>query len=201
MKIDNLHWRCFLALEDDLLATSNFVEFHKSNEGVFSIKFRSIILQTCSEIEKFLKLICGIPLEDNSNIDKYKEYFSKHHADFNKIEVLMPTYRGIVMPWEKWQENINPDFWIDHNTIKHQGNLELATLKNAIDSVAGLFSVLLAWYFKTAGEQFPADQSIIQPKLFSYEGLDAQHVVTYKSYRISIPGFLQQAPASANAVS
>lgn len=97
--VDNLHWRIFLALEEDLCSTQNYVDFSENNRNVFSIKFRSIILQACSEIEKILKLICG---KDRGKMDAYAKYFSEHHNEFHTIEVITHTYNGALKPWIEW---------------------------------------------------------------------------------------------------
>lgn len=190
-QIDNSHWRFFLALEEELFNTQIFVEFHPNNEKTFSIKFRSIILQACSEIEKILKLICKIDLKERKEIDDIFDIFCviENHREFLKIVVLMPLYRGEVEPWNDWKKGEAPKFWQDHNKIKHRGNIEVATLKNAIDSLAGLFALLLAWYYKEYGNVFSASECIILPKLFEYPGLSATHVIKANSHNIEIPGF------------
>lgn len=187
--IDNSHWRFFLALEDELFKTQDFVDFHANNENTFSIKYRSIILQACSEIEKMCKLICGISLDDNSNMAIYRDYLNNHHCDFSTIEIQMPLYRGRIHPWTNLAHGKSPEFWSEYTQIKHEGKLEAATLKNAIDSLSGLFALLLAWYFKTNGNEFSSNKNITEPRLFSYPGLGAEHLVTSDSYNIKIPGF------------
>ena len=189
IRIDNSHWRYFLALEDELLNMRNFVEFHKNNESTFSIKFRSIILQACSEIEKMCKFFCGIPQDDKADMEKYRNYFLTEHKDFYEIKIEIPFYNETIQPWANWKDHKSPDFWKGYTEIKHQGKLESAHLENSTNSLAGLFALLLAWYFKNHGKEFSEEACIAPPKLFHYPNLEANVIVTSESHRIEVPGF------------
>jgi len=188
--IDNLNWRCFIALEEELVNTQNFVEIHKSNYKTFSIKYRSIIMQACSEIEIIYKKVCGIDHANKADMKTYRDFIkNNHHQDFFNIEVLIPIYNEKLKPWFVCAEDRSPEFWSAYNTIKHQGKLEEATLENAISSLADLFSLLLLWYFKSHGREFSGNEAISLPKLFNYPGLSPTFIVTEDSHNIKIPGF------------
>jgi len=188
--IDNLNWRCFLALEEELANTQNFVEIQKNNYKTFSIKYRSIIMQACSEIEIIYKRICNIEPESKTDMKIYRDFIiNNHHQDFFNVEVLIPIYHEKLKPWLVCTENKSPEFWRAYNVIKHQGKLEEATLENAINSLAGLFSLLLLWYFKSHGREFSGNEAISLPKLFNYPGLSPTFIVTEDSHNIKIPGF------------
>lgn len=164
--VDNLHWRIFLALEEELCSTQNFVDFSENNRNVYSIKFRSIILQACSEIEKILKLISR---NDQGGLKEQAEYFLDHHSGFSAVEIVTYTYMGTLKPWYGWPAS--PAFWRAYNSIKHDGKSEASTLENALQSMAALFSVLLAWMIEEYGD-FPVRNPYFPaPKLFYYNGI------------------------------
>lgn len=171
------------------LGVQNFVEFDKNNENTFSIKFRSIILQACSEIEKMCKFFCGIPQDDKADMEKYRNYFLTNHQDFYEIKIEIPSYSETIQPWANWKKHKSPAFWSHYNEIKHAGKLESATLGNSINSLTGLFALLLAWYFKNHGREFSGEACIAQPRLFHYPNLEANVIVTEESHRIEVPGF------------
>lgn len=188
--IDNSYWRYFLALEEEFLATQNFVEFNQENEKTFSIKYRSIILQVCSEIEKMCKLLCGKKQDDQSNMNEYRSFFKDNHPGFYQIKILAPyLYCREIQPWINWCEDTSPKFWQSYTEIKHEGKLGSATLKNAMDSLAGLFALVLAWYSKFHGPNFSGNVTIQEPKLFDYPGLKKASFVLCASNNIAIPGF------------
>ena len=70
----DLHSRGFLFHEKELMSTQDTVELHEDNYKTFSLKYRSIIMQACIEIEGILKHICGIPLKDRSDME-IKSFF------------------------------------------------------------------------------------------------------------------------------
>lgn len=188
--IDNMSWRIFLALERELIDTNNFVEFHSKNYETFSIRYRSIILQACSEIDLIFKHICGIKPEEHGNITKYLEFINgSAHKDFFNTIVHLPIYNLGIKPWHDCDKNTSPDFWKANNVIKHQGDLQQATLITATRSLAALFSLLLAWYIKSNGKNFSQNENIELPVLFSYPGLGAINIVMEGAHNIALPGF------------
>lgn len=123
-------WRAFLALEDDFLKTLDFVEFHKDNYKTFSIRYRSIILQACTEIESLTKLL----YHGNEKYSLFQfiqwNYKKNKEQCLSKIEVLLPLFNEKFFPWSGdalFKKGINPDslqepnFWSAYNNIKHDG--------------------------------------------------------------------------------
>ena len=48
-----------------------------------------------------------------------------------------------LTPWKLWGEDKNPDWWQSYNKVKHERNNHFneATLKNVLDSMAGLLLI------------------------------------------------------------
>jgi hypothetical protein len=71
------------------------------------------------------------------------------------FEVLLPRYGMKLKPWSNWNVvNGVPDWWTAYNKIKHHRDSEYhrANLRNALNSVAGLFVVTLYVYREKATE-------------------------------------------------
>ena len=54
------YWEYFLAIEDDLLQTSRYVEFTESNFHVHSIEFARLLLISGSEVDVIAKELCKL---------------------------------------------------------------------------------------------------------------------------------------------
>ena len=142
-------WQFFLAIESDLTRTTRFVEFNEDNFKTYSVEFARILLSASSEVDVLFKELCSItnPNKSYNNIKDYRECITSNYPKFYTFEVLIPQYDLVRKPWKEWPPNstINPSWWDSYNNVKHQRvkNYQEANLENAIDSVAGLFEVVL----------------------------------------------------------
>jgi hypothetical protein len=90
------------------------------------MKYRSIILQACSEIDVLFKLLCGFKIKDSHNMDEYRDHFSKNYPGFDSIEVLISSSFNESKSLQSWQfltEGGTYKFWRDYEHLKHQGKL------------------------------------------------------------------------------
>jgi hypothetical protein len=142
-------WEFFLAIESDLAKTTRFVEFNEYNFKTYSVEFARILLSASSEVDVLCKELCSIinPNKPYEKINHYRECITYHYPKFYTFEVLIPQYDLIRHPWEEWPPNskTNPSWWKSYTDVKHHrvNKFKEANLKNAIDSVAGLFSLVL----------------------------------------------------------
>jgi hypothetical protein len=144
------HWYYFVALSEDLEATSRYVEFDPENFTTYSTEFGRIILAACSEIDVAAKLLCGRinAGAKAENIVDYMTVITGAYRSFPTIEVAMRRYDIATVPWESWSSSGSPTWWKKYNSIKHERDKHYreASLKNAIDSVAGLAVVVAHLY-------------------------------------------------------
>lgn len=65
---------------------------------------------------------------------------------------LAPTSKVVIdrfglefEPWKEWGSCINPDWWRDHQKVKHQRHhhFALADLEHCLNAAAGLFCLVL----------------------------------------------------------
>lgn len=146
------HWNYFLLLEDDLLKISRYIEFTQENFQVYSLELTRVLFAASSEVDVVAKLFCNTNT-GKKNIDGYRKHIMSAHPNFCKVEVLLPRYGLSLRPWSEWGENEkNPLWWKANNNVKHERNVNYsqANLKNALNSVAGLFVMLLYFYRQEA---------------------------------------------------
>lgn len=145
-----LHWNYFLSLEADLERLSRFVEFVPANYKCHSVEMVRLLLSAGSEVDVVAKAICYKlePDKNPQNINQYKAILKKHIPKLPSYMLSMPRFGLDLKPWTNWRGSKNPDWWTDHNRIKHDrtNNFNKAHLKNTLNAVGGLFLLLIELY-------------------------------------------------------
>jgi hypothetical protein len=136
-----IHWNYFLALEDDLLHLSRFIEFSKKNFKTYSLELAHLLLASTSEIDVILKALCHPFASSATEEQDYMSSIPRNIPAFTEIKVEMPRYDLTFQPWHSWSKNQTPVWWTAYNKVKHKRNdyYEEANLKNVFQSMAGLF--------------------------------------------------------------
>ncbi|MGO9177057.1 MAG: hypothetical protein ACLPT6_04690 [Desulfobaccales bacterium] len=159
-----IHWNYFLAIEDDLERLSRFVEIDRKNFESFSIEISRILLAASAEVDVVCKQICKKlnPHSTADIINAYRDEICANYPAIPNFEVVLPRYSLSILPWEKWKNSKGdpPDWWTAYNKLKHHRHTEYhrANLENALNSVAGLFVMVLYLYKEkaTQGELRPS---------------------------------------------
>jgi hypothetical protein len=143
-------WNYFLALDDDVAQLSRYLEITEKNFESYSIELARILFVAASEVDVIAKGLCK-RLDNNStadNISKYRKTILLHYPQIASVLVEMPRFGLTLNPWQKWEEDKSPIWWGAYTNVKHHRNIYFfqANLKNALDSVAGLFVLLLFFY-------------------------------------------------------
>lgn len=142
-------WNYFLALEADVSQLSRFVEFSSENFQTYSMEMAKILLSASSEVDVIAKDTCRAfgSAARTSNMAQYRAYITNRLNDFAKTKVQIPRFGLELTPWINWEENKNPNWWTDHNAVKHHrhDSYRLANLKNVLNSMAALL-VLIYYY-------------------------------------------------------
>lgn len=143
-----VHWNYFLALERDVEVAARYVEFADANMSTYSIEFAHLLFAAASEVDVVAKLLCRVlaPSKPRQNIEHYRSVLSGEIPDLAATQVLVPRYGLTLTPWENWVGGTNPNWWRSYNNVKHERDVHYseATLKNALNSLAGLMT--LAFY-------------------------------------------------------
>ncbi|MEJ1357427.1 MAG: hypothetical protein RPU51_04520 [Candidatus Sedimenticola sp. (ex Thyasira tokunagai)] len=166
------HWNYFLSLEDDIDRLSRFIEFTKKNFDCFSLELARVLLTASSEVDVVAKQYCK-SLDAKSkaqSIGKYKIAILEGNPGFPDTVIKMPRFGLTFTPWSSWNtEEVSPHWWQSNNKVKHQRHthFDRANLKNTLNSVAGLFSLLIHYY----KHQIDTGQYIIDHKTFKHPEL------------------------------
>ena len=163
-----LHWSYFLALEEDIEKLSRYIEFTTDNFDAYSIEMAHIFLAASSEVDVVAKQLCNIvaPNGMESNIAQYRNTLRIKIPELENSEVTLPRYGLTLTPWSNWHEDETPDWWQSHNNVKHQRGQYFsdANLKNVLNSMAGLFLMVLHYYkLVIEGKRIVPPPSIFTP--------------------------------------
>lgn len=139
----NIHWDYYIALENDIKELSRYIEFDESNFQAHSIELTRLLLTASSEVDVVVKELCKL-IEPNSkaeNINDYKKVITEKLPAIINTGIICPLYGLFLTPWSNWTGDGNPEWWRSYNKVKHErnNNYKSASLKNVLNSVAGLF--------------------------------------------------------------
>lgn len=148
--IDLLYWNYFIALESNLVEISRFIEFSPDNFDTYSIELSHLFLAASSEVDVLCKELCTIvsPSDKATYIEDYRQILISKIPDITTAFVIIPRYSLQITPWKEWSTGKNPQWWIDHNKVKHDrtNNYNRANLENVLNSLSALFIILLFYY-------------------------------------------------------
>lgn len=152
-KPSNHHWNYFLAIESDLINVARFIEFNDDNLQTYSIELAHILLSASSETDVILKQICNLIDEGKpaNNINDYREVIKPNLTEFINEKIYINRYGLEFIPWENWNNNLNPNWWKSHNNVKHQRNeyFNQANLQNTLNAVGALL-ITVTYYYQIA---------------------------------------------------
>jgi hypothetical protein len=145
-----VHWNYYLALEEDMAKIARYVEPAEGNLSTYSIEFAHLYLATCSEIDVVLKLLCQ-SLSDRArpeNIDGYRETISEKCPRLIHETCAIPRYDIIMAPWKPWGSGENPEWWRQHQDVKHRRSEHFAdaNLGNVLSALTALHIATVYYY-------------------------------------------------------
>lgn len=154
--INLIHWNYFLAFDSDAEKLSRYIEFTKGNYSTYSIELVRLLLSAASEVDVVAKLLCNkvSPGETVKDMADYRRILNKEYPKIKKMKIQIPRYGLNLTPWKNWNRtDRTPLWWKHHNNVKHQRdlNFQKANLKNTLNSIAGLFCLVL-YYYKDEAE-------------------------------------------------
>lgn len=156
------HWNYLLSIEDELERISRYVEFDERNSHCFSIEIARVLMACGAETDVVCKQLCKKlnPASEAGNINQYRAEIKAAVPAIPAFEVLLPRFGLTLHPWDNWERDEVPIWWTAHNKVKHHRDSEFhqGNLKNALNSVAGLFVMVLYLYREkaTSGQLNPS---------------------------------------------
>lgn len=150
------HWNYLLTLEDDLSRLSRYIELHTDNYGTYSLELARVLFAAASEVDVVARQLCQ-KLDEGSKADNIAEYRKAILATYPQAwesVVLLRQFGLALTPWSGWETDSSPVWWKAYNNVKHHRHTHFAeaSLKNALEAVAGLFVLLLLFYRDEARE-------------------------------------------------
>jgi hypothetical protein len=152
--MSNQIWRYALALESDLERTTRYVEPCEANLATYSIEFARLLLATCAEVEVVARDLCvsvagqapAPKRQSNSypDMNDYRHVLAGEFTKLHTVEMFVPRFFDHPFaPWSSWSGDANPEWWREHQLVKHDRakNFASATLDRAFQAMAGLLSL------------------------------------------------------------
>ncbi len=171
----NQYWQYFLALEEDLIKFSRYVEFDTSNYETYSIELVRIYLSVCSEVDVVAKITARNLTNlksDKIGIGLYKKTILNFYPNIVNLSIDIPRYKLVFTPWKEWESLESPLWWTKYNKVKHHRSdyFHEANLGNVLNAMAGLLVINL-YYMKQQKLSLRNDTDIfieyeMRPKLF-----------------------------------
>jgi hypothetical protein len=150
-------WEMYQSLEKEFLNYIEYVPLSPQHYNVWSYPLVNLFNNIGSSVDSFFKnaIKCN-SLDDFPSIDQirlnsrqhnmktYREIFDTQYQVSNKQIFELKNFTSIA-PFKDWSNKNTPGWWSQYTEIKHNRfeNREKATLKNALDSLAGLFVLFL----------------------------------------------------------
>jgi hypothetical protein len=171
------HWKYFVALEVDLHTIARYVEPAEANMGTFSVELAKLFLSAASEAEVVCRVLCAkqnltvkrMP-SGKENIDGWRGALHTRFPKLHSVPIYTPKFDMKLLPWSDWSNAANPQWWRDHNDVKHERHAHFpkASLGNALYAMAALY--VLLWYLDPRHDIMRAEA------FFEHEGESARLV-------------------------
>jgi hypothetical protein len=150
------HWNYLLALDSDLVVLSRYVEFTPPNFECYSLEISRLLFAAASEVDVVSKVMCRQidPQTAADGILQYRNVIRVAYPRLVDFPVTLSRFGLLLHPWEEWTKPDGvPVWWTSYNKVKHHRDTHFAhgNLKNALNAVAGLFTLVLYLYKKEAG--------------------------------------------------
>jgi hypothetical protein len=145
------HWNYYLAVEDDMIKTSQYVEISFDNMATFSVEYTKIILSAASEVDVLLKQIylsLGYK-KQKPNFNDYCKSIKEKLESLITEELCLERYGISLKPFTEWEKGLEPNWHKAYNNLKHNRteNYKDANLENTLLSLSALYSTVIHYYF------------------------------------------------------
>jgi hypothetical protein len=118
-----LYWRYFLALEEDVVSLSKYIEFTNDNFDTYSIELSSLLLSAGSEVDAVAKQVCRTinPKTKASNIGHYGSQIQAALPVVGRYELTIPRFGLVLRPWSSWagKTRKSPVWWRTRSALIH----------------------------------------------------------------------------------
>lgn len=145
---------------DDFEHLLEYIEPHTDNGNVFSHRIYELLLRTCTEVESCCKGILVANGHNAQNMHDYKKIDQATHLSGYTVHYTnwFPSHYS-VQPFVDWAVGNSLSWYKAYNDVKHNRcqNFPMASLKNLLDAICGLFCVIYAQVGDTVKQVFESN--------------------------------------------
>jgi len=190
--------RSFLIIQEEFIDILEYIEPATANDNVYSLRLRNLLIRICTEVESHLKAI----LQANSYPGKPGSWTMIDYCKINQshfvsdYKVYLPYWEGSKarQPFKAWSEGAPLTWYQDYNLTKHSRgtNLKSASLKNVVDAMAGLVTILSAQFYTvsfTVGTQYlelEDGETDIEHAIGGYFGVEFPDIPDSEKYSLDL---------------
>lgn len=186
------YWNYYLALENRVLQTTNYIELHPANENAFSNEYAILMQAIGGELDSFFKQYCDFSPTDRKTIADYAVYILTDYPDIKKQSITVIGTDLTITPFAKWnteQANQSLFWWAAYNNIKHSRymNKKYASQNNVLNILGALYLVEMKYLQKITANLEQPDVPDNVSKLFSLNDW-IYHYIPINNYMAVING-------------
>lgn len=162
MSVDTVKiWARYLILEEAFLEFEKYIPFSDEHAQITSPYLDDLLIRICTSLESFFKAASHCKIFDdieeqsalvlirnnpkNASIKIIEAIFNQYYTfSSKKVHHIYPIYKQFFMPYENWNQDNSPQWWIDYNGIKHNGFITSVTYENVRNSLGALFLAIVS---------------------------------------------------------
>jgi hypothetical protein len=159
-------WRRFLLLEHRLITALGWVQPDDRNFSCYSRELAALLKDTYPELENaalaFAPDTTGFTPRPGQAI--FHAVICHYFPDIHSYSVGLTGYGMRVRPWGAWRaSDALPDWWVAAGEVNNRDGdaMQRATLRNALNAVAGLFVLLLLGGARSVTHLSPGNRLLI----------------------------------------
>ena len=159
------HWNYFLAVEQDTLDLSRYIEFSVANFSTYSIEIARLLMTATQEVDVLAKQICGHHGDNSDKESGYRGFLPGRYPNLCMHEVSLVQFDIVVKPFDSWASGTTPTWWTANNKVKHERHTKFsrASIENLLHAVSGLYLMNLYYYHcqSTLDKLWPGQKLLI----------------------------------------
>lgn len=175
------YWSYYLALENRVLQTTNYLEIHRDNKNAFSNEYAILMQATGGELDSFFKQYCNFEPDEHKTIAHYASFILSEYPDIKEQSITVIGTDLNIIPFANWnqnQANQSLFWWAAYNNVKHNRHMckSDASQKNILHILGALYLIEMKYLKKiTAGLEQPDVPDNVS-KLFSLDNWNYHHI-------------------------
>lgn len=182
-------WRFYLMLEKRFMETTQYVELSTDNFNTYSLEYVSLLQSVGSELDVFMKVVCGFNQNDRKTITDYYNGIILKYPNIKTQSVSVHLLNSPIKPFCGWslkRPRKSLHWWNAYDSVKHGriDNYKLASLENVLNALAALY-LLEMYYLKDVAKNDEIDIPERESELFILDNWKTRYM-TYNGYFLEV---------------